>query len=72
VRAALAVRHPVDEEELRRYCRALIADYKVPKSFEFHPELPKSGAGKILRRELRQPHWGNTGSFVGGDRPPTD
>jgi long-chain acyl-CoA synthetase len=71
VHAALAVRHPVNEEELRRHCRALIADYKVPKTFEFHPQLPKSGAGKILKRELRRPHWAETGSFVGGGRLPT-
>ena len=68
VHAAVVIRQAVDEEELQAHCRALIADYKVPKSFEFHTELPKSGAGKILKRELRRPHWGETGTFVGGDR----
>jgi long-chain acyl-CoA synthetase len=24
---------------------------------ELHDALPKSGAGKILKRELRGPHW---------------
>lgn len=67
VHAALALRHPADEGELRRHCRQLIADYKVPKTFEFHPELPKSGAGKILKRELRRAHWGDAGNFAGGD-----
>jgi long-chain acyl-CoA synthetase len=69
VHAALTLRHPVDEEELRAHCRALIADYKVPKTFEYHDALPKSGAGKILKRELRRPHWGGATNFVGGDRP---
>ncbi len=64
VHAALALRRPVDEEELREHCRLLIADYKVPKSFEYHDTLPKSGAGKILKRELRRPHWSEGGSFV--------
>jgi long-chain acyl-CoA synthetase len=30
----------------------------VPKSIEFRTEpLPKSGPGKVLKRELRAPHW---------------
>jgi long-chain acyl-CoA synthetase len=29
----------------------------VPRSFEFTDALPKSGAGKILKRALREPHW---------------
>jgi long-chain acyl-CoA synthetase len=30
----------------------------VPRSVEIRTEpLPKSGAGKILKRELRDPHW---------------
>jgi long-chain acyl-CoA synthetase len=65
VHAALVVRSAVDEEELREHCRALIADYKVPKTFEFHSELPKSGAGKVLKRELRRPHWAEHEGFVG-------
>jgi long-chain acyl-CoA synthetase len=66
VHAALAVRYTVDPEELRGHCRDLIADYKIPKTFEFHAELPKSGAGKILKRELRRRHWGEGGTFVAG------
>lgn len=31
-----------------------LAGYKVPKSVEFVDELPISGAGKILKRELRE------------------
>ncbi|HEV3363599.1 MAG TPA: long-chain fatty acid--CoA ligase [Acidimicrobiia bacterium] len=65
VHAALVLRSDVDEEELRRHCRALIADYKVPKTFEFLRELPKSGAGKVLKRELRRPHWADKEGFVG-------
>ena len=40
------------------HCRALIAGYKLPRSIDFHDEpLPKSGAGKLLKRELREPYW---------------
>jgi long-chain acyl-CoA synthetase len=46
------------EDALTEHCRLLIAGYKLPRSFEFYTEpLPKSGAGKILKRRLREPHW---------------
>jgi long-chain acyl-CoA synthetase len=44
-----------DEDEIVSHCRALIASYKLPRSIDFYDEpLPKSGVGKILKRELRQ------------------
>jgi acyl-CoA synthetase (AMP-forming)/AMP-acid ligase II len=47
-----------DGDALIAHCRELIAGYKVPRSIEFSSEaLPKSGAGKILKRELRAPFW---------------
>lgn len=45
------------EEELTEHCRKLIAGYKLPRSFEIAEALPKSGAGKILKRDLREKHW---------------
>ena len=42
------------EEELRAYCHENLTNYKVPKFFEFRPELPKSNVGKILRRALKE------------------
>jgi long-chain acyl-CoA synthetase len=48
------------EEELIHHCHKLIANYKCPKSVSFADgELPKSAAGKILKRELRKPFWQN-------------
>ena len=48
----------VSEEEIITFCRARIAHYKCPRSvaIQDHP-LPLSGAGKILKRELRKPFW---------------
>ncbi|MCY1264123.1 Long-chain-fatty-acid--CoA ligase [compost metagenome] len=43
--------------EIITHCRQHIAGYKCPKSVEFIANLPLSGAGKILKRELRDPHW---------------
>jgi O-succinylbenzoic acid--CoA ligase len=41
------------EDELREHCALTLADYKVPKSFEFVERLPRTDSGKLLRRELR-------------------
>jgi long-chain acyl-CoA synthetase len=45
-------------EELVAHCRTLIGGYKVPRSINIRVDaLPKSGAGKILKRDLRAPFW---------------
>jgi o-succinylbenzoate---CoA ligase len=41
------------EEELRSHCASQLAGFKVPKRFEFVPELPRTASGKLLRRELQ-------------------
>ncbi|TDF83857.1 long-chain-fatty-acid--CoA ligase [Pseudomonas sp. H9] len=46
-----------DEDALRAHCREFIAGYKCPKSVEFRDTLPLSGAGKIIKRDLREPFW---------------
>ena len=40
-------------EDLRKFCRQKLTNYKVPKFVYFEKELPKSNVGKVLRRELR-------------------
>ncbi len=46
------------EEDIVACCRERIAGYKLPRSLDFQAEpLPKSGAGKVLKRDLREPHW---------------
>jgi acyl-CoA synthetase (AMP-forming)/AMP-acid ligase II len=44
-------------EEIREHTKVLIAGYKSPRSVEFADALPLSGAGKILKRELRRRYW---------------
>jgi acyl-CoA synthetase (AMP-forming)/AMP-acid ligase II len=44
-------------EELIAHCKDRIAGYKCPKSVEFRDALPLSGAGKVLKTELREPFW---------------
>lgn len=41
------------KDDLMNHCRDQIAGYKIPRSIEFRDSLPKSGAGKTLKRELR-------------------
>jgi len=48
---------------MREHCRGLIAGYKVPRSIEFVEDLPVSGAGKVLKRELRERHRGPAGKL---------
>ena len=48
----------VMEDELIEFCRSQIARYKCPRSVSLRTEpLPISGAGKILKNELRAPFW---------------
>ncbi len=44
------------ESDLRDYCKANMAPFKVPTQVEFRNELPKTTVGKVLRRELVRQH----------------
>jgi acyl-CoA synthetase (AMP-forming)/AMP-acid ligase II len=39
----------LDANDLRRFCYQRLAQYKVPKDFEFVDSLPKTASGKIKR-----------------------
>ena len=45
------------EAELIEFCRAHLSHYKCPRSFEFVISLPKTGTGKILKKDLRKKYW---------------
>jgi len=48
----------LDAASLIAHCHELIAGYKCPRSVEIvEAPLPLSGAGKILKTELRKPYW---------------
>ena len=45
-------------KDLMAHCRKLIAAFKCPRSISFRDDpLPLSGAGKVLKTELRKPFW---------------
>jgi acyl-CoA synthetase (AMP-forming)/AMP-acid ligase II len=55
-----------EPEALIAHCRGLIAAYKCPRSVVVRTEaLPKSGAGKIQKFELRAPFWEGRDRKVG-------
>ncbi|ODT98713.1 MAG: acyl-CoA synthetase [Rhodospirillales bacterium SCN 65-16] len=59
---AVIVKKPdadVTAGELIGWARERIAGYKLPKSVDFIDALPRNPTGKILKRELRKPYWGD-------------
>jgi acyl-CoA synthetase (AMP-forming)/AMP-acid ligase II len=55
-----------DEAAIIAHCRDRIAGYKVPRSVSFSTDpLPKSGPGKVLKRELRDPFWAGRDAVIG-------
>lgn len=44
-------------EEIIAHCKERIAGYKCPRGVSFIDAMPLSGAGKILKRQLREPFW---------------
>jgi fatty-acyl-CoA synthase len=57
---ALVVLKPnaaVTESELIEFCRSRLSHYKCPRSVEFVDSLPKTGTGKILKKDLRKKYW---------------
>jgi long-chain acyl-CoA synthetase len=55
----------VTVDDLTAHCRRFLSGYKIPRRIELAPEeLPKSGAGKILKRVLRERFWAHAGRAV--------
>ena len=46
------------------HARAHLAGFKVPRSVSWMSELPKTGSGKSLKRELRAPYWSVAGRMA--------
>jgi len=58
---ALTVLKPgmlASEAELLEFCSGRLARYKCPRSVEFIDSLPRTGTGKVLKKELRKKYWG--------------
>jgi fatty-acyl-CoA synthase/long-chain acyl-CoA synthetase len=55
----------LSEDDVVAFARQHLAGYKVPRSVSFLDELPRTGSGKILKRELRAPYWADRDVNVG-------
>jgi fatty-acyl-CoA synthase len=54
------------KDELLAFVGGRIAGFKMPRIVEFAGEpLPKTGTGKILKRQLREPYWSGREVRVG-------
>jgi acyl-CoA synthetase (AMP-forming)/AMP-acid ligase II len=53
------------DQEITAFAREHLASYKVPRSVDFTAELPRTGSGKLLKRQLRAPFWAGRTSQVG-------
>lgn len=53
-----------DERELDSWCRAKLAGFKCPRSYEFVGTVGRTAMGKVNKRSLRAPWW-PTGRTIG-------
>jgi long-chain acyl-CoA synthetase len=58
VASAIVLKPGVDKTEAQKallvqYLKETVAPYKIPKRIEFMDELPTSGVGKVLKREIK-------------------
>lgn len=66
VHAVVVPRPGIDltEHSVSEHARRHLAGYKVPRSVSWSDELPKTGSGKILKRQLRAPFWSHRATNV--------
>ena len=59
VKAIVVLKDGADatEEDIIDFCRSKMAGYKKPKSVDFVDSLPRNLAGKVLKKDLREPYW---------------
>jgi acyl-CoA synthetase (AMP-forming)/AMP-acid ligase II len=64
VKAVVALEGEATEKEIIAFARERLAAYKCPKTVDVVDALPRNPTGKILKKDLRQPHWENAGRKV--------
>jgi long-chain acyl-CoA synthetase len=52
IKAVVVAGDGCGEQEVIEFCRARLANFKVPRVVEIRDEIPKSPLGKILRKYL--------------------
>ncbi len=51
-------------DELIHFCKQHLSPSKAPKTVDIVRQLPRSSAGKVLKRELRAPFWSEEGRLI--------
>ena len=54
----------LEVDELRAFAEEHLAGYKRPRAYEVRDELPRTDAGKLLKRVLRDEYWKDRESAV--------
>ena len=62
----------VSADELIAYARERLAGYKTPTSIDVVDALPRNPSGKILKRDLRKPYWGDRTASRSEESPGED
>jgi acyl-CoA synthetase (AMP-forming)/AMP-acid ligase II len=59
IKAIVVVRSGAEltADEVIEWCRPRLAGFKRPRSVDFVEVLPRNASGKVLKGELRAPHW---------------
>ena len=57
VKAVVSLEGDASESDLITWARERLAGYKCPKTVDIVDELPRNPTGKILKKDLRKPHW---------------
>jgi fatty-acyl-CoA synthase/long-chain acyl-CoA synthetase len=55
----------MSDDDVMAFAREHLAAYKAPRSVSFTSALPRTGSGKILKRELRAPYWAGQSRQIG-------
>jgi acyl-CoA synthetase (AMP-forming)/AMP-acid ligase II len=64
VKAVVSLEGEATEKEIIAFARERLAAYKCPRTVDVVTELPRNPTGKILKKDLRKPHWEAAGRKV--------
>jgi acyl-CoA synthetase (AMP-forming)/AMP-acid ligase II len=56
--------HQADAAALIAHCKEKLGSVKAPKSVDFVASLPRSPVGKVLKKDLREPYWRDSGRRI--------
>jgi acyl-coenzyme A synthetase/AMP-(fatty) acid ligase len=51
-------------DKLVAYVRGELAHYKCPRQVDFRTSLPRTDAGKLYKRRVRDEYWADAGRLV--------